>query len=354
MIYSDGFASGELQVVFNEDDTGYVKQYASHLYLDYKSGLESQQYKFTFFLGPNHYQTLKGLDRDMEELVQLSANFFLFKWVKYINRWVIIPLFNFFEGYVSSYGIIILLMTLLIKIALSPLTFKSYKSQAMLKVLKPELDELKEKYKDDQQKFGTEQWKLYQKAGVSPFSGCVPMLLQFPILIAMFYFFPGSIELRGESFLWAKDLSTYDDLISFSATIPLIGNHISLFTVLMTITSLITALTNSQMNQAGAQGALKYMPYFFPIVLFFVFNNFPAALTYYYFLSNVISIGQQYAIKAFFIDEDKLHQQIQKNKAKPRKKGGFAARLEEAYKEQQRRSNDSQNQKGNRQTRRKK
>lgn len=354
LIYNDGFTSGEMRIDFDEEEEGYVKNYHSHLYLDYKNGVQDQAFKFSFFLGPNHFQTLKKMDRDMEELVQLSANFFLFGWVKYINRWVIIPLFNFLEGYIANYGIIILIMTLLIKLALSPLTFKSYKSQAMLKMLKPELDELKEKYKDDQQKFGTEQWKLYQKAGVSPFSGCVPMLLQFPILIAMFYFFPGSIELRGESFLWAKDLSTYDDLISFSTTIPLIGNHISLFTVLMTITSLITALTNSQMNQAGAQGALKYMPYFFPVFLFFIFNNFPAALTYYYFLSNVISIGQQYAIKAFFIDEDKLHAQIQKNKAKPKKKGGFAARLEEAYKVQQQRSEEMKNQQGNRKNRRKK
>jgi YidC/Oxa1 family membrane protein insertase len=354
MIYDQGFTSGEMRVDFNEDEEGYVKNFHSHLYLDYKNGQQDQSFRFSFFLGPNHYQTLKKLDRDMEELVQLSADFFLFGWVKYINRWVIIPLFNFLEGYIANYGIIILIMTLLIKFVLSPLTFKSYKSQAMLKILKPELDELKEKYKDDQQKFGTEQWKLYQKAGVSPFSGCVPMLLQFPILIAMFYFFPGSIELRQEAFLWANDLSTYDDLISFSTTIPFIGNHISLFTILMTVTSLITALTNSQMNQAGAQGALKYMPYFFPIFLFFIFNNFPAALTYYYFLSNVISIGQQYAIKAFFIDEDKLHEQIQKNKAKPKKKGGFAARLEEAYKVQQQRSEEMKKQQGGRRDRRKK
>ncbi len=354
MIYNDGFASGEVEVKFNEDDTGYVKKYASHLYLDYKSGLPQQDFSFSFFFGPNHYNTLKALDNDMEELVQLSADFFLFGWVKYINRWVIIPLFNQLEKVTTNYGLIILIMTLIIKICLSPLTFKSYKSSAKMKLLKPELDELKEKYKDDQQKFGTEQWKLYQKAGVSPFSGCVPMILQFPILIAMFYFFPGSIELRQQAFLWATDLSTYDEIISFSAAIPLIGNHISLFTILMTVTSLITALTNTQMNAAGAQGALKYMPYFFPIFLFFIFNNFPAALTYYYFLSNLITIGQQFVIKKFFIDEDKLHQQIQQNKAKPRKKGGFTSRLEEAYKEQQKRQEQIKKGQGDRKTRRKK
>jgi YidC/Oxa1 family membrane protein insertase len=206
-----------------------------------------------------------------------------------------------------------------------------------MKALKPEIDALKEKYADDQQKFGTEQWKLYQQAGVNPLGGCLPMLLQMPILIAMYYFFPASIELRQEAFLWAHDLSTYDSIFNLPFNIPFYGDHVSLFTLLMTITSILYAVTNNQMMGSASPGmeAMKYMPYIFPIMLMGIFNSFPAALTYYYFLQNIISYGQQWAIKKFFIDEASLHRQIQENKKKPVKKSTFQQKLEDIAKQQQ-------------------
>lgn len=273
-------------------------------------------------------------------MVELGYDFFLFRWIKYINAYMIIPIFNTLEKFISSYGIIILILTLVIKLLLMPLTFKSYVSAAKTKVLKPELEALKAKYGDDQAGYSRAQMELYQKAGVSMFGGCLPMLLQFPFLVAMFFFFPSSIELRQESFLWAADLSNYDTipLLTFAHSLPIIGNHISIFAVLMTLSSFLMAIFNPQMNSQPSQPGMemmKYMPYVFPFFLFFLFNSFPAALTYYYFLSNMITFGQQLLINKFMIDEDKLKAQIEENKKKPVKKSKFAEKMEEIYKQQQ-------------------
>ncbi len=288
------------------------------------------QLSFWFYFGPNHYQTLKKFNLDLEELVRLGGSI-----VKYINRFLIIPVFNFLNKYISNYGIIILLLTIFIKLLIFPLTYKSYLSMAKMRVLKPEIDKINEripaeKAMERQQAI----MALYKRAGVNPLGGCLPMLLQFPVLIAMFYFFPASIELRQQAFLWAKDLSSYDAIVSWNAHIPLIseyfGNHISLFNLLMTITTIITMRMNNQ--SAASQQSLpgmQTMMYIMPIIFMFVLNRFSAGLTYYYFLANVITIIQNEIFKRS-IDEKKLLLQLQENKKKPVKKSSFQARLEEA------------------------
>lgn len=284
------------------------------------------------YYGPNHYTTLKSYNIGLENIIPLGEGLFAF--VKYINKWLIIPVFNLLSKFVSNYGVIIIILTLIIRLLISPLTYRSYVSAAKMKVLKPELDELRAKYGDDQQKFGMEQMKLFRTAGVSPLGGCLPTLLQLPILIAMYNFFPSSIELRQQSFLWAKDLSTYDSIWDLPFQIPFYGNHVSLFTILMTATSLFLAFYNRNMTDQS-NPAMKYMPYIFPVMLLGIFNKLAAALTFYYFLSNVIAILTQWVIQRFIIDEKKIHQQIQENKKKPVKKSKWQERLEEIQKRQQ-------------------
>lgn len=295
-----------------------------------------------WYIGPNHYQTLKNLEINgermgMQEMIPLGFGPFFF--VKYINMWLIIPVFNFLKSFGINMGIIIMLLTIFIRLLLSFFTYKSYLSSAKMRVLKPELDELKKKIGDDQQKMGVEQMKLYKSAGVSPLGGCLPTLFQIPILFAMYYFFPSSIELRQKSFLWANDLSTYDSIASWSTHIPLLssvyGNHISLFTLLMTVSSMFLALYNRNMTpQADNNPIMKWMPFIFPIILMGVFNKMAAALTFYYFFSNLISIVQQWFIQKFVIDEDKIHAQLQMNKLKPVTPSKWTAKMEEIQKAQ--------------------
>lgn len=296
----------------------------------YSPSQKNDQLSFWFYFGPNHYQTLRKFHLDMEELVRLGGSI-----VKFINRFLIIPVFNFLSKYISNYGIIILLLTIFIKLIIFPLTYKSYLSMAKMRVLKPQIDQINEripaeKAMERQQAI----MALYKRAGVNPLGGCLPMLLQFPVLIAMFYFFPASIELRQQAFLWAKDLSSYDAIVSWNAHIPLIteyfGNHISLFNLLMTITTIITMRMNNQSNasQQTVPG-MQTMMYMMPIIFMFVLNKYSAGLTYYYFLANVITIIQNEIFKRS-IDEAKLLQQLNENKKKPVKKSSFQARLEEA------------------------
>ena len=337
------FINTQLKSTIDMEDTNYVAIYRADLQLPYSSSNSVQTYELKYFFGPNNFKMLKKMGYGMQDVVELSYDFFLFNWVKYISKWVIIPIFNSVEKVVSSYGIVILIMTLVIKMLLMPLTFKSYVSMAKTKLLRPELEELKKKFKDDQQGYAAAQMELYQKTGVSMFGGCLPMLLQMPFLLAMFYFFPSSIELRQESFLWAHDLSTYDNVLNLPFTIPIYGSHVSAFTLLMAISSILYAKYNSQMQAQPSQPGMemmKYMPYFFPIFLMFLFNSWPAALTYYYFLSNVITMGQQLIINKFFIDEEKLMQQIEANKLKKPKKSKFASKLEDMYKQQQKLNED--------------
>jgi YidC/Oxa1 family membrane protein insertase len=281
----------------------------------------------------------KGVEGDqklgLQEIIPLGWS--LFRWV---SRFLIIPMFNFFGTFIANYGIIILLMTIVIKLILLPFTYKSYMSTAKMRVLKPQIDEINAKIPADKAMERQQAtMALYKRVGVSPMSGCLPMLLQMPILFAMFSFFPAAIELRQESFLWAQDLSSYDAIFSWDAYIPLItpyfGNHISLFCLLMTITNVVYTKLNMA-NQMGGQqmAAMKWMMYLMPFMFMFMFNDYASGLSYYYFISLLITIGQTYLFR-LFVDEEKLLKKLEAKKQKPAKKSGFMARLEEAQRQQQ-------------------
>lgn len=279
-----------------------------------------------YYYGPNNYQVLKKVAPGFSKNIYLG-------WtpVNLVNKFLIIPTFNFLDRYIANYGIIIILLVIFIKILLFPLTYKSYMSMAKTKVLKPELDAIKEKHDGDMQKAQSEQMTLYRQVGVNPISGCIPLLLQMPILFSMFYFFPNSIELRQEAFLWADDLSTYDSVLSLPFTIPAYGSHVSLFTILMTLSTILYTWSNSQVTTV--QGPMKSMQYMMPIVFMFVLNSFPAALSFYYFVSNLVTFGQQALIRKF-VDEDKIKRILDENRKKnvSKKKSKFQMKLEDAMK----------------------
>jgi YidC/Oxa1 family membrane protein insertase len=284
------------------------------------------QANLTYYFGPDQYKTLKGITPGFEENVDMGYFF-----VSWVNKYIVVHLFEFLEKYFNSYGIIIILIVLLIKLALSPLTYKSYIGMAKMRVIKPEIDELKEKYGDDPTKMQQEQMKLFSQLGVSPLSGCLPLLLQMPFLFAMFFFFPNAIELRQESFWWAEDLSTYDEFIKLPFTIPFYGAHVSLFTLLMTISQVLYAHFNNQLTTAT--GPMKNLGYIMPVMFMFVLNSYPAGLSFYYFVSNIFTFGQQALIK-LFVDDAKIREKVEENKLKnvDKKKSKFQQRLEDAMK----------------------
>jgi YidC/Oxa1 family membrane protein insertase len=279
------------------------------------------------YFGPNDYHILKSYNNQLSSHVQLGYGIFAF--VKYINRWIVMPVFDFFKKYVGSIGIVILLLTLFIRLIISPLTYSSYLSGAKMKVLKPEIEELKKKYGQDQQAMSMEQMKLFKQAGVNPLGGCIPALFQIPIFFALYSFFNANIALRGESFLWAKDLSSYDSVFHLPFTIPFYGDHVSLFTITATITSLLISVYNSQMTPTQDNPVMKYMIYFFPVMLLFIFNSLPSALTWYYTVSNLVTLGLQLVIQKFIIDEAKIHAKMQENKKKPVSKSKWQEKLEQ-------------------------
>jgi YidC/Oxa1 family membrane protein insertase len=284
------------------------------------------------YLGPNKYEILKSFDSGFEELIPLGWGI-----LGWINRGIVLNIFNWLEDYGLNYGLIILIIALIIKMILFPLTYSSYRSMAKMRVLKPEIDALQEKYPDAMKKQKA-QMELYRKAGVSPLGGCLPMLLQFPILIALFQFFPSSIELRQESFLWATDLSTYDSIYDLPFTIPFYGDHISLFTLLMTVSTLIYTYMNQQLTgsaQTQQFPQMKYIIYLMPIMFLGVFNNYASGLSYYYFVANVITFSQQFAIRSF-IDEDKIKAKIAENKEKPKKENRLMRRMNDVQEQQNR------------------
>lgn len=307
-------------------DEKYTKGLSASLGLEFGNERDPSV-PFKFYIGPNHYQTLNNMGIGLED--QIDLGWTIFGWV---NRWLVIPIFNFLETYTTlGYGIIILILTIIIKLLLFPLTWKNYVSSARMRVLKPEIDELNKKFenKDAMQKQQAVMG-LYRQAGVNPMAGCIPMLLQLPILYAMFRFFPASIELRQESFLWAEDLSSYDSIMQLPFEIPFYGDHVSLFTILMAISTFFYSKYNMDMSGgANAQmPQMKMMIYLMPFMLLFFFNSYSSGLSYYYLSANVITMLQQFIIKRFFIDEDKIHAKIQANKKKPTKKSGLQQRLE--------------------------
>lgn len=320
----------EVETIHDETSTTVVKTCDARLTLPF-AHRPMEQVAFRFYYGPNHYQTMKSYDLGLEEMIPLGWG--IFGWV---NKYAVIPVFNLLGGTGWSYGIIILILTLILKLILAPFTYKSYLSSAKMKVLKPEIEELNKKFegKDDPMAKQQATMALYSKAGVNPMGGCLPLLLQMPILVAMFRFFPASIELRQESFLWADDLSSYDSIFSLPFEIPMYGDHVSLFTILMAISTGIYSIKNMNMT-AGSNPQMeqmKWMMYLMPFMMLVWFNNYASGLSYYYLLANVVSISQTYLFQ-YFVDEDKLHKQIQENKKKPVKKSGFQKRLEEMAKQ---------------------
>ncbi len=328
-IAKDGFDKPTYLTSTKSERSKFIKDLATKFELPY-GHKRDEKLSFQFYFGPNHFKTLESYNSGFEELVPLGWG--IFGWV---NQYIIINLFDYLSKYFSSYGIIILLLTLIIKLGLSPFTYKAFLSQAKMKVLKPEIDKITEKNKGkDQMKNQQETMALYRKSGVNPMGGCLPMLFQFPILIAMFRFFPASIELRQESFLWADDLSSYDSIYNLGFEIPFYGDHISLFTLLMTVSTLLYTRMNSSMA-TGQMAQMKWMMYLMPIMFLGFFNNYAAGLSYYYFLANMFTFTQQYFMK-ILIDEDAILSQLEANKKKPAKpKSKFQKKLEAMQKQQE-------------------
>jgi len=327
LISNSVFKNGYISTVVNPQDSFHIKD--AHLSLqiplDY---YDNQNSSYKYYFGPTKLKELKKVTAGFDENLNLG-------WpvIKWINRYLIITIFNVLEKVIGSYGLIIIILVFIIRLILSPLTYKSQMQMAKTKVLKPELDEIKEKNEGDMQKIQTEQMKLYRQVGVNPLSGCIPMLLQMPILFAMFQFIPHAIELRHESFLWAKDLSLYDSIATLPFNVPFgFGNHVSLFTLLMTFSTILITYTQSQMT-ATVQGPMKSMQYVMPLIFLFVLNSYPSGLTFYYFVSNLVSFGQMSLMKKF-VDEEKIRKILDENKKKNqnKKKSKFQTRLEEAMK----------------------
>lgn len=331
LIADDYFDGAYLSQQRFSDPGPYVRRYASSIDMPFNRTAD-QTIGMQLYLGPNNFKSLKSYgDLGLENVVTVGGSM-----IRWINAYVVIPIFNWLNRWVTNYGIIILLLTLIIKVALFPLTFRSYKSQAVMRVLKPQVDEIGEKYpkKEDAMKKQQATMDLYKKAGANPMGGCLPMLLQFPILYAMFRFFPTSIELRQAKFLWATDLSTYDSILDLPFNIPMYGDHVSLFTLLMTITTMLSMRWNNQASAgSSAMPGMKTMMYIMPVMFMLILNNFSAGLTYYYFLANLITLGQNLIFKQF-IDEEKILKKINARKGKPAKKSRFALRLEELQKQQ--------------------
>lgn len=351
MIADDSFTATKLMSNYIEDDHSvYLKEFETKTAIAFDP-TGGKQTALRFYFGPNHYPTLKGYDKDAESGQELDIEALVpmgYSILRWINVWVTIPMFNFLGSFISNYGIIILIMTLIIKLVTSPLTFKSYMSSARMRAVKPMIDELNEKYpgQDNALKRQQETMNLYKRAGINPMSGCIPMLLQMPILIALFTFFPSSIELRQQPFLWATDLSTYDAIISWETNIPLIssfmGNHISLFCLLMTIVNIAFSKYNMDMGGGGnsqQMPGMKMMVYMMPIVFFFLFNQYSSGLSWYYLVSTVFSIVQTFVTKRW-VDDEKILAQLKLNMKKPVKKSGWMARVEEMQKQQQKAMKD--------------
>ena len=332
------FTSGTLEVKVPEKSENKILKDCS-ADLDFEmADLNKGHFNMYMFVGPNQYRLLKEYDNKLERQVPLGWGFFLLHW---INRFIIIPVFNWLEAYGLSYGLIILILTIFIKIIVLPVSYKTYMSSAKMRALKPEIEALNEKYPKDEDMMKKQQatMSLYRSAGVKPAGGCLPMLLQMPILIAMYRFFPSAYELRQQSFLWAEDLSTYDSIWDFGHRVPLLGDHLSLFTILMTIATIIYTWLNQKLmaptqGNKDQQRMMNIMMYMMPIMFLFMFNNFASALTYYYLLFNIFTFLQMWIFR-MAIDEDKLRAQMQENMKKPVKKSKWQLKMEELQKQQQ-------------------
>jgi YidC/Oxa1 family membrane protein insertase len=343
LITDEAFKTAKLEtktLIENEEtDTTYTKAFNLKAPLALEAG--EFNYKMNWYIGPNDYKILKNYDRNLKEIVNLGWGIFGF-----INRYIFIPVFNFLQSFIGNYGLIIILLTIVVRIIMSPLVYKSYLSSAKMKVLRPEMDEINKRLpgKENAMKRQQETMAVQSKAGVSPLSGCIPALLQMPVFFALFRFFPSSIDLRQKGFLWAEDLSAYDSVYKLPFTIPMYGDHISLFPILASIAIFFymrmsqSQQMNMQPQQEGMpdmQKMMKMMMYFSPIMMLLFFNMYASSLSLYYFVSNLLTVSIMLIIKNYIIDEDKIHAQIQENKKKPKKESKFRKRINDAMKQAQ-------------------
>lgn len=336
-IAKKNFNSGRIDWIVPDETEKTVVQATAVLRMDVSGS--TADIPFALYYGPNDYKILKSYKNEMENLVNLGQGMFSF--VKWINRWLVLPVFDFFKSMIGSYGIVILLLTFFLRLIISPLTYSSYLSGAKMKALRPEIEKLKAKFGKDQQQMSMEQMKLFREAGVNPLGGCIPALLQIPIFFALYSFFNSNVALRGESFLWANDLSSYDSILNFSFNIPLYGGHVSLFTITACITSFIISIYSMSMTPDQSNPVLKYMPYIFPFFLLFIFNRLPSALTWYYTVSNLVTLGLQFAIQTYIIDHDKILKKIDENRKKPKTKSKWQEKFDNMQ-EQQKKMKDQQ------------
>lgn len=321
----------EIETVSQLASKKYVKEYNASIILPFKND-KTETIGMRMYFGPNHFKTLKKYDLELEK--QINLGWKIFGW---LNRFLTIPIFNALDSLNLNYGIIILILTIILKLLLLPIAYKTILSSAKMRVLKPEIDELNEKHKnDDPVKKQQATMALYKSVGVNPMAGCIPVLLQMPILIALWNFFPASIELRQQGFLWAHDLSTFDSVYNFGFNVPFYGDHVSLFALLMTASTLLYTWSNSQlMGTSNQMPGMKWMMYLMPIMFLGFMNSYSAGLSWYYFLANMITFGQTWVIQKFVIDHDALHAKLQENKKKPVKQSKFQQRLEEMTKDRQ-------------------
>lgn len=326
LIAQNGFSYAEINCRVPADSQKIVAQTIATLKSTFPTSNQTL-IPYKFYIGPNDFSILKKYKMDMEDMVNLGQGFYAF--VKYINRLIVLPFFGFFSDLLPSMGLAIMLLTIAIRLITSPLVYSSYVSGAKMKALKPELDTLKLKFKDDQQAFSMEQMKLYRAAGVNPLGGCIPALLQIPIFFALYSFFNSNIALRGVSFWWSPDLSAYDAVFTWGFNFPGLGSHLSMFTVLAVATSFLTSLYSMSMTPDQGNPAMKYMPYIFPVMLLGIFNGLPSALTWYYTVSNVITLILQFVIQRYIIDHNKILAEISSNRKKPKSKSKWQERLEQ-------------------------
>ena len=327
LIAKNNFSSGEVMwVKETSDSSNIIAKTTANLQAKLPLG-PSATVPMQLYFGPNDYKILKRQAPDLDKIVNLGRDFYAF--VRPINKFIVMPVFDFFKSFINSFGLVIAFLTIFIRLLTSPLIYSSYLSGAKMKALKPEIELMRKKYGNDQQAMGMEQMKLFREAGVNPLGGCIPALLQIPIFFALYSFFNSNIALRGESFLWAQDLSTYDVIMRFPFHIWGLGSHLSLFTLLAVITSFLISIYNMNMTPDQSNPALKYMPYIFPFILLFIFNRLPSALTWYYTVSNVITLIMQWVIQNYIIDHDKILAKIDENRKKPKVKSKFQAKFEE-------------------------
>ena len=339
LVAKDNFSGGKMEWNSPNDSATVVQSTAT---LQHVAKGSDVTIPLSIYYGPSDFRLLKKYDKQMGKLVNLGQGIYAF--VRPINKFIVLPVFDFFSRLVGSYGIAILLLTFVIRLLISPLTYTSYLSGAKMKVLRPEIEKLKAKHGGDQQAMSMDQMKLFREAGVNPLGGCIPALLQIPIFFALYSFFNSYVDLRGENFLWANDLSAYDSILTWG-NIPVIssilGNHLSLFTITACLTSFLISLYSMSMTPDQSNPVLKYMPYFFPIFLLFIFNRLPAALTWYYTVSNLVTLGLQFVIQNYIINHDKILAKMDQNRKKPKSKSKWQERFEQMQ-EQQKKLKDMQ------------